>query len=100
MRLAPLTIAGVLVCGLLFASSPAEAKKRKGRNFSGYGMKRIVLRQQPVPQPSGDIWVYAVNFKEQVRVNIFRKDGNQGRRDARPADPSKPDPNRYDEEAL
>lgn len=77
MRLGPLTTAGVLVVALLFTSSQAEAKrkgKKKGRVFTGHGIQSIDLRKEPVPRPSGDIWVYAVNFREEVRVNIYRKD--------------------------
>jgi hypothetical protein len=79
MRLGPLSTAGVLVCALLLSSAQAEAKRKgrskKGRVFSGHGMGRIELRKEPVPQPSGDIWVYSVNYREEVRVNIYRKSG-------------------------
>lgn len=80
MRLGPLTSAVLLVCAFLLISAEAEAKRRtkkKGRSFVGHGIKGIELRKEPVPQPSGDVWVYAVNFREEVRVNIYRKTGDR-----------------------
>jgi uncharacterized protein YcbK (DUF882 family) len=78
MRLGPLTTAGVLLCALFIASPHAEAKqrsKKKGRNFTGHGVDRTELRKEVVPRPSGDVWVYSVNFREEVRVNIYKNSG-------------------------
>ena len=106
MRLGPLTTAGVLVCALLLTGATADAKqrpKKKGRNFSGYGMKKIKLRTEPVPQPSGDIWIYAVNFREEVRVNIYRKDkavGGTSLVSTTGTDDGAKNPDRFDEQAL
>ncbi len=75
MKLAPLTTAGVLACAVLLTSAQVEAKKGKGRLFTGHGVKGPALRTEPVPRPSGDVWVYAVNFREELRANIYRKDG-------------------------
>jgi uncharacterized protein YcbK (DUF882 family) len=82
MRLGPVTTAGILVCAILLTAAQADAKgkargakKRRAKVFSGHGVDRTVLRKAPVPKASGDIWVYSVNFREEVRVNIYRKDG-------------------------
>src|SRR5687767_2067822 len=49
-------------------------KKRKGkkdRYFKGHGVDRDSLRAEPVARPSGDIWIYAENFREELKVNIY-----------------------------
>ena len=81
MKLGTLTTAGILVCAILFNAADADAKgkagkkKRRAKVFSGKGVEKYDLRKEPVPRPSGDVWVYAVNFREEVRVNIYRKGG-------------------------
>ena len=80
MRPRPLITAGILAFAVLFIAAQADAKgratkgkKRRGKVFNGHGVDRELLRESPVPRPSGDIWVYSVNFREEVRVNIYRK---------------------------
>ncbi len=34
------------------------------------------LRKAPVPKPSGEIWIYAVNFEREVHTHIFDDQGN------------------------
>jgi hypothetical protein len=78
MRLGPLTIAGVLLCALLIGHTQADAKQRsrkRGRSFTGHGVDRDALRKEAVPRPSGDVWVYSVNYREEVRVNIYKNGG-------------------------
>jgi len=77
MKLGVLTTAGVLLCAFVFTSAQAEAKKRtkkkrRARVFSGQGVDTATLRVDPVPLPSGEIWIYSVNLREEVRVNIFK----------------------------
>lgn len=106
MRLGPLSIAGVLVCALLITSTSAEAKrkgmakKRRGA-FTGHGVDSIALRKEPVPLPSGEVWVYAVNFREEVRVNIFKRDaaGSIVMKDEDGPGPAEPTA-QFDEQAL
>jgi hypothetical protein len=74
MKLGPLTTAGVLACAFLLTSVQAEAKKGKRRLFTGHGVKSPALRTEPVPKPSGEVWVYSVNFREELKINIYRKD--------------------------
>ena len=59
------------------ASAKKRGKKRRGKSyFSGHGVSRDSLRTEPVPRPSGDLWLYAVNFREELRVNIYNSDGS------------------------
>jgi uncharacterized protein YcbK (DUF882 family) len=52
-------------------------KGRKGKSkFSGHGVAAVSLRSEPVPKPSGDVWLFVENFREEVRVNIYRPDGS------------------------
>jgi uncharacterized protein YcbK (DUF882 family) len=82
MRPRSLTIAGLLVFAMLFVAAEVDAKgrskgakKRRAKAFSGHGIDKAELRKTPVPRPSGDVWVFSVNSREEVRVNIYRKDG-------------------------
>jgi uncharacterized protein YcbK (DUF882 family) len=38
-------------------------------------VRKAHLRTDALPTPSGDIWIYAENFHEDVRVNIYDDDG-------------------------
>jgi uncharacterized protein YcbK (DUF882 family) len=52
--------------------------KRTCRNvarFQGRSVPRSALRTEPVPRPSGEIWLYSPNFREEVRVNIYDEAG-------------------------
>lgn len=49
--------------------------KRARRGFHGHGVKKEALRTEPVPRPSGEVWIYAVNFREEIKVNIYDDDG-------------------------
>lgn len=80
MRQGPLTTAAILVCALLLSATQADAKaktrrSKRGKAFNGHGVDKVQLRKAQVPRPSGDVWVYSVNFREDTRVNIYRKDG-------------------------
>ncbi len=44
--------------------------------MSGHGVAKTRLRTEPLPRPSGDIWVYAVNFREEIKVNIYDQNGD------------------------
>lgn len=43
--------------------------------FSGHGVAKRKLRDEPLPEPSGEVWVYAVNFREEVKVDLYDDDG-------------------------
>jgi uncharacterized protein YcbK (DUF882 family) len=44
-------------------------------SFSGHGVAAASLRAEPLPRPSGEIWVYSTNFREEIKVNIYGPDG-------------------------
>ena len=47
-------------------------KKSRGKKsyFSGHGVDKDELRTDAVPKPSGNLWLYSPNFREEVKVNI------------------------------
>jgi uncharacterized protein YcbK (DUF882 family) len=63
------------------SSAPAKKKKsKKGKKrvatFRGHGASKSSLRTEPLPKPSGDVWLRAENLNEEVRVNIYKPDGS------------------------
>jgi uncharacterized protein YcbK (DUF882 family) len=56
-------------------SSKKKSKKGKKSYFSGHGVEKSELRTEPVPKPSGDLWLYSPNFREEVKVNIYDAKG-------------------------
>ena len=45
-------------------------------DFQGHGVDQASLRTDPLPTPSGKIWIYAENFNEEVQTNIYKADGS------------------------
>jgi uncharacterized protein YcbK (DUF882 family) len=43
--------------------------------FSGHNTPASALRKDPLPRPSGDVWVRAVNLSAELRANIYKSDG-------------------------
>jgi uncharacterized protein YcbK (DUF882 family) len=67
------------------SSAPASAKKSKKKSkkskkrvaaFKGHNASKSSLRTEPLPKPSGDVWLRAENLGEEVRVNIYKADGS------------------------
>lgn len=56
--------------------SAKRGKKRRVNYFKGHGVARSSLRTEPVPRPSGELWLYVENFREEVRVQLYRPDGS------------------------
>ncbi|HEU5057945.1 MAG TPA: DUF882 domain-containing protein [Kofleriaceae bacterium] len=92
MRLGPLSLASCLALATaLVVPAPWEgggdaiagrkkAKKtkkgkKKDRYFRGHGVDKDELRTEAVPKPSGDLWLYSPNFREEVKVNIYDPSG-------------------------
>ena len=90
MRLGPLSLAGCLAFATaLVVPAPGEGGgdavagkkkkskkgKKKDRYFSGHGVDKEELRTEPVRRPSGDVWLYSANFREEVKVNIYDASG-------------------------
>ena len=55
--------------------SKSKKGKKKDRYFRGHGVEKDELRTEPVPKPSGDLWLYSPNFREEVKVNIYDQQG-------------------------
>ena len=64
-------------------SSGAKSEKRlamhrgkhKGRML-GWPVPEKALLAAPAPQPSGDLRIYSINYKDEADVNIFNADGS------------------------
>jgi uncharacterized protein YcbK (DUF882 family) len=90
------TTHGRLVLAIIAAASLAlpagvDARQRGGRRvckgegkdrrcrwvyaFDGHNAAKSSLRTEPLPRPSGDIHFWSVNLREDVRLNIYREDG-------------------------
>jgi uncharacterized protein YcbK (DUF882 family) len=57
---------------------PAKTKKHKQKHhaiFSGQQVPEAKLRDEPVARPSGHLHLYAVNFREEVAVDLYKGDG-------------------------
>ena len=71
----------LLVLTALLVSAPAgaarhKAKRKRHSDFSGHNALKTTLRTEPLPKPSGDIWLRAENLNEEVKVNIYKADGS------------------------
>jgi uncharacterized protein YcbK (DUF882 family) len=53
-----------------------KRKCKRVAMFSGHGASRSALRTEPLAKPSGNVWLYAENLDEEVKVNIYKKDGS------------------------
>lgn len=53
-----------------------KRKKRRRGGFVGHSVAKRDLRTDPLPRPSGDIWIWVENFREELRVNIYNADGS------------------------
>jgi len=57
---------------------PAKACKHRVRRHGvlGWAIPDVELRSDPLPQPSGDIRIYSLNYKEELKTNIYNPDGS------------------------
>jgi len=46
------------------------------QEFAGHRANPADLRTEPVPKPSGDLWVYSENLHEELKVNLYSHDGS------------------------
>ncbi|MDX2092792.1 MAG: DUF882 domain-containing protein [Kofleriaceae bacterium] len=56
-------------------TTKGKKKCRRIAVFQGHGAAKSTLRTEPLEKPSGDIWIYAENLAEEVKVNIYKPDG-------------------------
>ncbi len=52
-----------------------KRRRRGRRKSSGHAVGKSKLRTAPLERPSGNLWVYSENQKEEVRVNLYGSDG-------------------------
>jgi len=60
------------------AKKRGKAKRRRGRRrakSSGHNVGQSKLRSTPLDRPSGELWVYSDNLKEEVKVQLYSEDG-------------------------
>ena len=94
MRYLKYTVVVLFAAALLAGPSAVEAKHKpragkrvcKGEGdqrrcryvkyFQGRGVPDSALRTEPLPKPSGDIHFWSVNFREEVKVNLYDKNGD------------------------
>ncbi len=57
------------------SASKGSKKKRRVAVFQGHNAAKSALRQDPLERPSGNVWLRAENLGEEVKVNIYKKDG-------------------------
>jgi len=56
------------------AADAGKGKKAKS-GFSGHNAAKSSLRTEPLPKPSGEVWLRAENLNEEFRGNIYKQDG-------------------------
>jgi uncharacterized protein YcbK (DUF882 family) len=58
-------------------AAPKKSKKKRARGpvFSGRLASVNELREEPLDKPSGHIELYAVNFRENLDVELYKEDG-------------------------
>lgn len=71
----------LVIAALVASSATADAgakKKRKKRHaeFRGHNALKSTLRTEPLPKPSGDVWIKVDNINHEVKVNIYKEDGS------------------------
>jgi len=54
----------------------AGRKRAKGGRFQGRVVAEHELRARPLPHPSGNVHVFAINSHEELKVNIYNPDGS------------------------
>ena len=76
-RIALIVVAALCVGATSLGAAPAKAKKaRRVAAFSGHNAAKSQLRADPLDKPSGEVWLRAENLGEEVKVNIYKKDGS------------------------
>ena len=75
-RIALIVVAALLGAGVAQAQPKAQSKHRRVAVFSGHNAAKSQLRTEPLDKPSGEVWLRAENLGEEVKVNIYKKDGS------------------------
>lgn len=75
-RIALLVLAALLVSTGAADAGSKKKRKKKYAEFRGHNALKSTLRTEPLPRPSGDVWLKANNLGEEVKVNIYKADGS------------------------
>ncbi|HEY4060044.1 MAG TPA: DUF882 domain-containing protein [Kofleriaceae bacterium] len=57
----------------------AKGSKRQCKRvavFQGHAASKGAFRTEPLEKPTGNVWLYAENLNEEVKVNIYKPDGS------------------------
>ena len=63
------------VCSTSGKGKATRKSCHRESDFQGHNAATSSLRTDPLPTPSGNVWIYAENFNEEVRGNIYKADG-------------------------
>jgi uncharacterized protein YcbK (DUF882 family) len=58
------------------STNGGKRKCKRVAVFQGHGAAKSTLRTEDLQKPSGNIWLYAENLAEEVKVNIYKADGS------------------------
>src|SRR5215470_4030666 len=72
-RMLPILFAAMVA--LPGAADAGKGKKAKS-GFSGHNAAKSSLRTEPLPRPSGEVWLRAENLNEEFKGNIYKADGS------------------------
>ena len=75
-RVALLVLAALLVSTGAADAGSKKKRRKKHSDFSGHNAQKSTLRTEPLPRPSGDVWIKANALNEEVKVNIYKADGS------------------------
>jgi uncharacterized protein YcbK (DUF882 family) len=70
-----LTVASMVTSGSTVNLALAKPRKHVAM-FSGHNAAASSLRKDPLPRPSGEIWLRAENLNEEFKGNIYKPDGS------------------------
>ncbi|MBL9014889.1 MAG: YcbK family protein [Myxococcales bacterium] len=57
------------------ATKGGKRRCKRVAMFQGHNAAKSTLRTDPLPKPTGDIWLRAENLAEETKVNIYKPDG-------------------------
>ena len=69
-------VAKVKLCSTKGSGKKAKRRCSFVKEFQGHGVAKSTLRTEPLPAPSGHIWLRSQNLGEEAQVNIYKADGS------------------------
>ena len=74
--MALLVLAALCVSSGVVEAGSKKKRKKRHADFRGHNALKSTLRTEPLPKPSGDVWVKVDNLNQEVKVNIYKADGS------------------------